>query len=113
MDVTETLVSAAVVVNKLAAFGIALGAIWVLQTLMMDQRWREAFPILDNYLLRAALTLIAAGFGMDFFSAYTPSVSEVVMNIGIVALLLVFYRQFQRRNGHHPLLKWGKKKEIS
>jgi len=110
MTVIEILVSAAMVVNKVAVFGIALGAIWVLQHLMNDERWRNAFPILDSYLLRGALTLVAAGFGIDFFSVYTPSVSEVVMNIGIAVLLLVFHRQFKRRNGDHPLLRWKNKK---
>lgn len=108
----ETLISIAVVLNKIAVFGIATGAIWVLQTLMTDQRWRDAFPVLDNYILRGSLTLIAAGFGMDFFSAYVPSVSEGLMNVGIAIILFVFYRQFNRRNGDHPLLKWGKRKEI-
>ena len=110
MSATEIFISVAIVANKLAAFGIAAGTVWALQHLMTDERWKEAFPILDNYLLRAALTLVATGFAMDFFSVYVPSVSEVVMNVGILALVFVFYRSFKRRNGDHPLLRWKQKK---
>lgn len=99
-----------IAVNKCIVFAIAVGAIWVLQTLMTDDRWRGAFPIFDNYLLRAFLTLIAAGFGVDFFSVYIPSWSEVAMNTGIAGLLWVFQRQFRQHSGEHPILKWRRKK---
>lgn len=105
----EILISTAIVANKIAGAGIGLGAIWVLQELITDDRWKAAFPVVDNIVMRFALTLIATGFAIDFFSAYTPTPSEVVMNVGIAVLLLVFYRQFQRCGGDHPLLKRGRK----
>lgn len=105
----EIIASTACLVNKIAGAGVALGAIWVLQELVVDARWKAAFPIADNIIMRFAFTLIATGFAIDFFSAYMPTPSEVAMNIGIAVLLLVFYRQFQRYGGDHPLLKRGKK----
>lgn len=88
--------SLVVILNKICVIGIAAWVVWFMQTIMLDPGWVSKIPVLDSFVFRVALSLIGAGFGLDAFALYTPALSEVVMNFGIVALMFMF-RQYYKK----------------
>ncbi len=97
--VLEVAIIAAIVGNKIAVVGIAAWLVWALQTLFTDERWAKAYPFLDSVLVRAGVALVAFGFALDALTLYTPGVSEVLMNMGLVFLLFKFRHQYKRNQG--------------
>lgn len=88
--------SLVVILNKICVVGIAAWVVWFMQTIMLDPRWVAKLPILDSFIFRVALSLIGGGFGLDAFALYTPALSEVVMNFGIVALMFMFRKYYKK-----------------
>lgn len=113
----EKLADAVVVIatigNKIAVIGIAAWLIWALQTVFHDGKWTEAYPFLKSVIVRGGVALVASGFAIDALSTYTPVLSEVVMNIGIVVLLFKFRYQYKRNRGGHHLIEVLKQKQNS
>lgn len=105
---------AATIGNKIAVIGVAAWLVWALQTVFRNDHWTGAYPFLKSVLVRAGVSLVAAGFAIDAFTLYTPGVSEVVMNMGIVVLLFKFRRQYKRNTGgaHHLLEILKRKKSV-
>lgn len=101
----EVVVLAATIGNKIAVIGIAAWLVWALQTVFRNDKWTDAYPFLKSILVRAGVSLMAAGFAIDAFTLYTPGVSEVVMNLGIVVLLFKFRRQYKRNHGQHHIIE--------
>lgn len=110
MSAWETIVLIFTILNKIAVVGIAVWAVWALQTIFQDNKWTEAYPFLGRFRVRFSVALIAAGFAIDAFSIYTPSLSEVVMNFGIFIGMHLFRVQYRRNQGHHPLLDFSKRR---
>lgn len=112
--VLEVVAIVATIGNKIAVVGIAAWLIWALQTVFTNDKWTEAYPFLKSILVRAGVALVASGFAMDAFASYTPGISEVIMNLGLVVLLFKFRRQYKRnRNGEHHLIEILKRKQNS
>lgn len=114
----EKLIDAAIIVatvgNKIAVAGIALWLVWALQTVFHNDGWVKAYPFLRSVLVRAGVALVAAGFAIDTFTLYTPGISEVIMNVGIVVLLFKFRIQYRRNQGAaHHILSVLKRKQNS
>lgn len=101
----DLVVMVAIVGNKIAVAGIAAWLVWALQELFRDGKWTEAYPFLKSPLVRAGVALVASGFAIDAFTLYTPGISEVLMNVGIVALLFKFRYQYKRNRGYHPIIE--------
>lgn len=99
MSAWEVVVLIFTILNKVAVVGIALWAVWALQTVFLDERWTNAYPFLGKWPVRLCIALIAAGFAIDALSVYTPSISEVVMNFGIFILMHLFRRKYKQRRG--------------
>lgn len=100
---------AVTVTNKIAVIGIALWAVWALQTLLTDPKWLAAYPFMGRLWMRAGVALIAAGFAIDALSIYTPSLSEVIMNAGVFIVMHLYRIQYKRNQGEHPFLRILKK----
>lgn len=96
MSIFETAILFFSILNKVAVVGIALWSIWALQVVFTDDKWTDTYPFLKSWLVRLSIALIAAGFAIDALSMYTPSVSEVVMNIGILILMHLFRFRYKR-----------------
>lgn len=97
--------------NKVAVVGIALLSVWLLQTILTDPRWLGAYPFLSRMWIRAGVALVAAGFAIDAFSFYTPGLSEVLMNIGVLIVMHLFRRQYKRNEGKDRLIEYLKRKK--
>lgn len=112
--IVEVVIIVATIGNKSAVIGIAAWLVWALQTVFRNAHWVAAYPFLKSILVRAGVSLVAAGFAIDAFTLYTPGVSEVVMNIGIVVLLFKFRTQYRRNQGgaHHIIEILNRKKSI-
>ena len=102
---------AVIVANKVAVIGIALWAVWALQTLLTDPKWLETYPFLSRIWIRAGVALVAAGFAIDAFSFYTPGLSEVLMNVGVLIIMHLFRRQYKRNEGRDRLIEYLKRKK--
>lgn len=98
--------------NKATVVGIALWAVWALQTLLTDPKWLKAYPSLGRFWMRAGVAMVAAGFAMDAMTAYVPAVSEVVINAGALIVMHLFRRQYYRGHGLLEILKRKQKSEI-
>jgi hypothetical protein len=102
---------AVVIANKVAVIGIALWAVWALQTLLTDPKWLETYPFLSRLWIRAGVAMVAAGFAIDAFSLYVPSASEVVMNLGVLIVMHLFRKQHKRNEGRDRLFDYLKRKK--
>jgi len=101
------------IVNKIAVVGIAIWAVWALQTVLTNHKWIDAYPFLGKVPVRFAMALIAGGFAIDVFSVYVPGVSEVIMNFGIFIGMHLFRRQYKRNRRHHSILDSSKQNQKS
>lgn len=99
------------ILNKIVVIGIALWMTWALQTVLMHSEWIQAYPFLGKWPVRLSVALIAAGFAIDALSVYTPSVSEVVMNAGILLMMHLFRRRYKMRRGIGPFALFEGKEE--
>lgn len=43
----------------------------------------EKMPMFEQYFLRIALSMLAAGSLLNILTAYTPHMTEVILNIGV------------------------------
>jgi hypothetical protein len=78
---------AIVIFNKVVLVGIGVGVVWALQALVLHPELWERFPFTRSVILRLALSLIGVAVVMDFFSFdYVPSISEIVLNTGMLCL---------------------------
>lgn len=102
---------AVIVANKVAVIGIALWAVWALQTLLTDPKWLETYPFLSRLWIRAGVAMVAAGFAIDAFSLYVPSVSEIIMNAGVFIVMHLFRMQYKRNEGRDRLIEILKRKK--
>lgn len=102
-----------IVANKVAVIGIALWAVWALQTLLTDPKWLETYPFLSRLWIRAGVAMVAAGFAIDAFSLYVPSLSEVVMNAGVFIVMHMFRARYKRNQGRDRLIEYLKRKQKS
>lgn len=84
------------VANKIAVIGIAAFMVWALQSIMVDEEWIKVHPFIGSVWLRLGLSLLASGFAIDAFSIYTPSISEVVMNVGLLFVAFSFRRMYRK-----------------
>ncbi len=107
----EAGIIAVTVVNKITVIGIALWVVWALQTLLTDPKRLEAYPFLSRLWIRAGVALVAAGFAIDAFSFYTPGLSEVLMNIGVLIVMHLFRKQYKRNKGRDRLIEYLKRKK--
>lgn len=112
-EVIEIALLIVTITNKVTVIGIAVWTVWALQTIFLDHRWVQAYPFLGRIPARFALALIAAGFAIDAFSVYVPSMSEVVMNAGIFIGMHLFRIQYKRNQGEHFLLDISRRKQNS
>lgn len=104
---------AVIVANKVAVIGIALWAVWALQTLLTDPKWLETYPFLSRIWIRAGVAMVAAGFAIDAFSLYVPSLSEVVMNAGGFIVMHLFYKQYKRNQDRGKMIEFLQRKQKS
>jgi hypothetical protein len=100
-----------IVANKVAVIGIALWAVWALQTLLTDPKWLETYPFLSRLWIRAGVAMVAAGFAIDAFSLYVPSLSEVVMNAGVFIVMHMFRYRYKRNEERDRLIEILKRKK--
>lgn len=92
----EILQIAVLAANKIAVIGIAAFMVWALQSIMVDDEWIKVHPFIGSVWLRVGLSLLASGFAIDIFSIYVPSVSEVVMNCGLLFVAFAFRRMYRK-----------------
>lgn len=105
MSIYEVLVLCITVINKIAVVGIALWAIWALQTVFLNDEWVNAYPFIQKWPVRLSIALIASGFAIDALSVYTPGISEVAMNVGIFVLMHLFRKGYKRTNGNGHIIR--------
>lgn len=94
--VVEILQVVVLVANKIAVLGIAIFMVWALQSIMVDEEWIKLHPLIGSAWLRLGLSLLASGFAIDAFSIYTPSISEVIMNCGLLFVAFAFRRMYRK-----------------
>lgn len=93
-------------INKAAALVVTYGAIWFLQNVVNNEEALKRHPLFGSVFFRAAVALVAMGFGLDVFSLYIPTVSEVTMNIGFAALYFYmrrFYAETKKDSITNPI----------
>jgi len=90
----DTLVT---IFNKLVIIGIGIAIIWTLQVLVLHPEVVRRYPLLKGWVVRLGLSMMGAAVGADLLATYTPSVSEIVLNVG---LLVVFgWAYFSYKSG--------------
>lgn len=83
--------------NKLVIVWIGILIIWTLQVLVLHPEVVKRYPLLKGYAVRLGLAMMGAAVGADLVATYVPSLSEIVLNIG---LLVVFgWAYFSYRSG--------------
>lgn len=84
------------ILNKAALIGVTTILVWILQGLMVHPEVVTRHPFLGNKFLRFGLAAMAGAFAIDFFSSYTPSPSELILNLGLLAVLVGIWRSYKK-----------------
>ena len=87
-----------IIFNKITLIGIGIWVIWALQALIKHPEVQNRYPFTRSIILRLGLTLIGVAVAMDFFAYYVPSISEVILNAGMLAVKGFVYYSFS--TGH-------------
>ena len=104
-NMENTLETILTILNKVVIIGIAVLIVWALQALTTHPEVLERYPFTRSVILRASLSLVGVAVSIDFFSAYTPSLSEIVLNLALAGIMFFIYRAYKtgelvRRNGN-------------